>query len=72
MENVDLFLRFGAAIAIGFLIGLRREYAHLRKRMSINTPLCQKKRIVPEQAKLSACLFLENMVLFNCISRFES
>jgi uncharacterized membrane protein (DUF4010 family) len=28
MENVDLFLRFGAAIAIGFLIGLQREYAH--------------------------------------------
>jgi uncharacterized membrane protein (DUF4010 family) len=28
MENIDLFLRFGAAIAIGFLIGLQREYAH--------------------------------------------
>jgi len=28
MENVDLFLRFGTAIAIGFLIGLQREYAH--------------------------------------------
>lgn len=28
MENVDLFLRFGAAIAIGFLIGLQREYAY--------------------------------------------
>jgi len=28
MENVDLFLRFGAALAIGFLIGLQREYAH--------------------------------------------
>ncbi len=28
MENIDLFLRFGTAIAIGFLIGLQREYAH--------------------------------------------
>jgi uncharacterized membrane protein (DUF4010 family) len=28
METSDLFLRFGAAIAIGFLIGLQREYAH--------------------------------------------
>ena len=28
MENTDLFLRFGASIAIGFLIGLQREYAH--------------------------------------------
>jgi hypothetical protein len=28
MENIDQFLRFGAAIAIGFLIGLQREYAH--------------------------------------------
>lgn len=28
MENIDLFLRFGAAIAIGFLIGLQREYAY--------------------------------------------
>ena len=28
MENIDLFLRFGAAMAIGFLIGLQREYAH--------------------------------------------
>jgi uncharacterized membrane protein (DUF4010 family) len=28
MENVDLFVRFGVAIAIGFLIGLQREYAH--------------------------------------------
>ena len=27
MENVDLFLRFGAAIAIGFLVGLQREFA---------------------------------------------
>ena len=27
MENIDLFLRFGAAIAIGFLIGLQREFA---------------------------------------------
>ncbi len=25
---VDLFLRFGAALAIGFLIGLQREFAH--------------------------------------------
>jgi uncharacterized membrane protein (DUF4010 family) len=28
VENIDLFLRFGTAIAIGFLIGLQREYAH--------------------------------------------
>ena len=28
MENSDLFLRFGAALAIGFLIGLQREFAH--------------------------------------------
>ena len=28
MENIDLFLRLGTAIAIGFLIGLQREYAH--------------------------------------------
>ena len=28
MENIDLFLRFGVAIAIGFLIGLQREYAY--------------------------------------------
>ena len=28
MENIDLFLRFGAALAIGFLIGLQREFAH--------------------------------------------
>lgn len=28
MENIDLFLRFGTAIAIGFLIGLQREYAY--------------------------------------------
>ncbi len=28
MELIDLFTRFGAAIAIGFLIGLQREYAH--------------------------------------------
>lgn len=28
MELIDLFIRFGAAIAIGFLIGLQREYAH--------------------------------------------
>jgi len=28
MEQVDLFYRFGAALAIGFLIGLQREYAH--------------------------------------------
>jgi len=28
MENIELFLRFGTAIAIGFLIGLQREYAH--------------------------------------------
>jgi len=27
MENTDLFLRFGVALAIGFLIGLQREYA---------------------------------------------
>lgn len=27
MENIDLFLRFGTAIAIGFLIGLQREFA---------------------------------------------
>jgi uncharacterized membrane protein (DUF4010 family) len=28
MEQVDLFYRFGAALAIGFLIGLQREYAY--------------------------------------------
>lgn len=28
MGNFDLFLRFGAALAIGFLIGLQREFAH--------------------------------------------
>lgn len=28
MDTTDLFLRFGAALAIGFLIGLQREYAH--------------------------------------------
>lgn len=28
MEQVDLFYRFGAALAIGFLIRLQREYAH--------------------------------------------
>jgi len=28
MNQTDLFYRFGAALAIGFLIGLQREYAH--------------------------------------------
>jgi uncharacterized membrane protein (DUF4010 family) len=28
MEHTALFYRFGAALAIGFLIGLQREYAH--------------------------------------------
>ena len=28
MEQADIFYRFGAALAIGFLIGLQREYAH--------------------------------------------
>ena len=28
MEQTDLFYRFGVALAIGFLIGLQREYAH--------------------------------------------
>jgi uncharacterized membrane protein (DUF4010 family) len=28
MDTIELFLRFGTAIAIGFLIGLQREYAH--------------------------------------------
>jgi uncharacterized membrane protein (DUF4010 family) len=28
MENIELFVRFGVAIAIGFLIGLQREYAY--------------------------------------------
>jgi len=28
MGQVDLFYRFGAALAIGFLVGLQREYAH--------------------------------------------
>jgi uncharacterized membrane protein (DUF4010 family) len=28
MEQTDLFIRFGAAVAIGFMIGLQREYAH--------------------------------------------
>ncbi|HIE25101.1 MAG TPA: MgtC/SapB family protein, partial [Anaerolineales bacterium] len=27
LENPDLFLRFGVALAIGFLIGLQREFA---------------------------------------------
>jgi uncharacterized membrane protein (DUF4010 family) len=28
MVNQDLFLRFGAALLIGVLIGMQREYAH--------------------------------------------
>lgn len=28
MEHTQLFLRFGAALAIGILVGLQREYAH--------------------------------------------
>ena len=28
MEQTDLFIRFGVAIAIGFMIGLQREFAH--------------------------------------------
>jgi uncharacterized membrane protein (DUF4010 family) len=28
MEQTDLFYRFGAALAIGILVGLQREYAH--------------------------------------------
>lgn len=28
MEQIDIFYRFGAALAIGFLIGLQREYAY--------------------------------------------
>ncbi len=28
LENSDLFLRFGVALAIGFLIGIQREFAH--------------------------------------------
>jgi uncharacterized membrane protein (DUF4010 family) len=28
MEQTDIFLRFGTALAIGFLIGLQREFAH--------------------------------------------
>ncbi|MEE8389525.1 MAG: MgtC/SapB family protein [Anaerolineae bacterium] len=28
MEQVDLFYRFGVALAIGFLVGLQREYAY--------------------------------------------
>jgi len=28
VEQADLFYRFGAALAIGFLVGLQREYAH--------------------------------------------
>jgi uncharacterized membrane protein YhiD involved in acid resistance len=27
MTSADLFLRFGLALAIGFMIGLQREYA---------------------------------------------
>ena len=27
MSQTDLFIRFGAAIAIGFMIGLQREFA---------------------------------------------
>ena len=28
MEQITLFYRFGAALAIGFLVGLQREHAH--------------------------------------------
>jgi uncharacterized membrane protein (DUF4010 family) len=28
MEHIDLFYRFGVALAIGFLVGLQREYAY--------------------------------------------
>ena len=30
MDHASLFLRFGTAIAIGFLIGLQREFSHGR------------------------------------------
>ena len=36
MENdvvqIDLFYRFGAALLIGLLVGLQREFAHIRKK----------------------------------------
>ena len=28
MDHASLFLRFGTAIAIGFMIGLQREFSH--------------------------------------------
>ncbi len=34
MDQTDLFIRFGASIAIGFLIGLQREFAADRKIMA--------------------------------------
>jgi uncharacterized membrane protein (DUF4010 family) len=35
MESADLFLRFGVALAIGFMIGLQREYAFLEKKRGL-------------------------------------
>jgi uncharacterized membrane protein (DUF4010 family) len=37
MEQVDLFYRFGVALAIGFLIGLQREYAYGGSEREIST-----------------------------------
>jgi hypothetical protein len=31
MSQLDLFIRFGASIAIGFMIGLQREFAKGRQ-----------------------------------------
>ncbi len=31
INNIDLFYRFGAALLIGLLVGLQREYAHLQQ-----------------------------------------
>ena len=35
ISQPDLFLRFGAAIAIGFMIGLQREFAKGSKEIPI-------------------------------------
>lgn len=33
-EQIDLFYRFGAALLIGLLVGLQREYAHLQEKQA--------------------------------------
>jgi hypothetical protein len=50
MNQIALFYRFGAALAIGFLIGLEREYAYGGKAYSVssgNMPMAEraKKRL---------------------------